>query len=151
MIQLADFPAGWRRDGGMVVDVEAAVSRSVSFRGPAGTDRYSVLASQQIVVYASSDAAGDVFPGLEDEWFPTARWTPPEQLRYESTTADRFRFECLPVTISGVPAHACRAMGQYGDIVSILLANVFEERWFTWQDMEHVLKGIDERMDAERR
>jgi len=28
---------------------------------------------------------------------------------------------------------------------------VFEDRWFTWQDMEHVLEVIDEWMDAERR
>jgi hypothetical protein len=34
-------------------------------------------------------------------------------------------------------------------MTSVLLANVFEDEWFTWEDMEHILQVIDERMAAE--
>jgi hypothetical protein len=33
--------------------------------------------------------------------------------------------------------------------MSILHANIFQDRWFTWADLEHVLQIIDERMAAQ--
>jgi hypothetical protein len=33
-------------------------------------------------------------------------------------------------------------------MISIFYANVFEDEWFTWEDMERVLLAIDQRMAA---
>jgi hypothetical protein len=57
----------------------------------------------------------------------------------------------MSVRISGVPAQSCKAVASYGDIISVLYANVFEERWFTWEDLKRVLQVIDQRADAQRR
>ena len=72
------------------------------------------------------------------------RCTPAGNLR--SAVADQFRFACIPATINGIPASSCRAVGQYGGLVSVFVTNVFDDQWFTWEDMEHVLQVIDERM-----
>ena len=89
------------------------------------------------------------FVRVEAQKYPTASWISPEHLNYESMVAEQFRIGCIAVKIEGVPAHSCKVIGQYEDMISILYANIFEDQWFTWQDMERVLRAIDDGMAAE--
>jgi len=148
-LQLMDFPQGWQAERGTAEDEEGIVCRVRYFTMSADLDKYSVLVSHGVSVYADSGTASDAYSGLEARWFPTSIWVEPEQLQYQSPTADRYRLGCMPVSIGGIPAHSCGAVGQYHDMTSVLLANVFEDRWFTWGDLEHVLQVIDERMAAQ--
>jgi hypothetical protein len=52
----------------------------------------------------------------------------------------------MPAKVNQKPLTSCRVTARYGDIVMVLLANVFEDKWFTWADLEYVLQVIDERM-----
>lgn len=146
-----DLPEGWSGDGARIERTENAEGRGYSFSGPPVTRSYSAVATQHVVVYSSVDVAQDAYPAVESRWFPNSAWVAPTQLAYQSTTADQFRLSCIPVTINGVPAHSCTATGRYADMVSVLLVNVFEDRVFTWEDLEHVLQIIDQRADAQRR
>ena len=148
-LQPTDFPQGWQAERGIAEDEEGTVCRVRYFTMSANLDKYSVLVSHRASVYADSGTASDAYSGLEARWFPTSIWVEPRQLQYQSPTADHFRLGCMPVSLGGLPAHSCRAVGQYQDMTSVLLANVFEDRWFTWADLEHVLQVIDERMAAQ--
>lgn len=148
MLQPSDLPQGWQADFGSIRDEEDVIARSRGFYDP-GLERYSVLVSHQVSVYTSEQAARDAYPRLESRWFPTVNWVEPSDLSYQSATADQFSLRCIAVTITGVPAHSCRAVEQYGDMSSVLLANVFEDRWFTRDDLEHLLQVIDQRLAAQ--
>ena len=98
-----DFPNGWRGSGVTVDPIDGADSRIYGFKGPPGTDRYSAIASQEIIVYPDSDTARDAYSGVEAGWFPTAVRVAPSQLRYKSATADQFRFGCKSVKVNQMP------------------------------------------------
>jgi hypothetical protein len=150
MIQTFDFPQGWRRGNMGEIEVEGATSRAVSIRGPANLEQYAVLVTHIVSIYDSAEAAREAYPGVSAQNFPTSAWAPPEGFSYESSTADEFALQCMSVRISGVPAESCKAVARYGDIISVLYANVFEGRWFTWEDLERVLRAIDQRAAAQR-
>lgn len=149
MAQLSDFPQGWRRVNSRVENAEGVQKRVWFYAGPPDTEKHAVLVSHHIGVYIDSDAAQNAYPSVVTEEFPTARWTSPARWSYQSPVADQFQIKCMQVQVGGVPTSSCRVIGQYGDMISVLYANVFEDQWFTWEDMERVLKAIDERMAAE--
>ena len=149
-LQPTDFSLGWKQRNYQVGDIEGAVAaRTWAFASGAGASSVSPGAAHEIIVYPGADIAADAYPDMIAKWFPTPTWVSPDQLHYQSTVADQFRFACIPATINGIPTSSCRAVGQYGSLVSVFVTNVFEDRWFTWEDMEHILQVIDERMAAD--
>ncbi len=149
MIWPSDLPQGWREAGAEIEDVEDAEARVYSFQGPAGSERHSAVVTQHVTVYFSTKAAEEGYRVTETRWFPTAARVAPPQLPFDSAFADQFRFGCISATVNQIPLKSCTATGRYDDMVLVFHANVFEDRWFTWDDLEHVLQVVDERMAAQ--
>ena len=147
-----DFPIGWKDQNDVVEDIEGALAaRTWAFVSRASTPSLHIGAAHMTIVFPSTEVAANAYPNLAAKWFPNAKWIAPQQLSYVGSSADRFKLACLPSEINGITASSCRAIGQYGDLMSIFIANVYEDRWFTWTDLEHVLQVIDERMAAQMR
>lgn len=72
-------------------------------------------------------------------------WREPEGWSYRSSVADRFRFACAD--FEGFRRHEtrCTAMAQYDEFVSVFSADMAPDV-MTLEDVEHILKAIDERM-----
>lgn len=148
-IQVSDLPFGFQRGRAVIKNTDDTLSQAWTFRKTPSNQNTFVLVSQQIILYADASAAHDAYSALKRQIFPTSDWVGPAQLSYETSIADQFHFACIPSELDGIPAYTCSALGQYGDMTSVLYANVFQSQGFTWEDMERVLGAIDDRMAAE--
>ncbi len=53
---------------------------------------------------------------------------------------------CIKMYIENVHHYPCTVVGLYGDTVIVVLANVFDERWFTMNDFAQLLTMMDRRI-----
>ena len=81
------------------------------------------------------------FPKRESVVTP---WAVPEEWSYESPVADRFKFACAELELLS-RFRSCKAVAQYGEYISVFRTHVSPE-YMTLEDLERVLKAIDERM-----
>jgi hypothetical protein len=144
-IEPSDLPQGWRHDWSGIEEVEGAISRTYLFRGSNDPDKLYVNVSQQLAMYPDAASAAAAYPGWVSREFPTAVWNPPPQLTFQSK-ADQFDLKCMDVHINDRLTHSCRALGRYGDVISSIYANVFEDEWLTFEDFERLLERADERL-----
>jgi hypothetical protein len=144
-IGLSDLPPGWQRGRAKIEDVEGAISRTYFFLGSEDPDKLYVAVSQQLAIYPDVARATTAYPGWVSREFPTAVWNPPPQLTFQSK-ADQFDLKCMDVHINDRLTHSCRALGRYGDVISSIYANVFEDEWLTFEDFERLLERADERL-----
>lgn len=152
-LQPEDLPRGWHYVGGYIENVPGAEARSFWYYGPPGEDMPWVKVLEKIIRYPSSQAAADSYDGWKDKYIPpTARdkWIRPPGLEFTSQ-ADQMVMACLPGYVNGMHHYACSVIGRYGDVVVVLLANVFDERWLTMADFQAVLEAMDQRIVAAQR
>jgi len=71
-------------------------------------------------------------------------WETPTELPYKSFVADQFQFACADIKAAS-QFRLCQAKGQYGEYISMFSTWVAPE-YMTFQDVEGILKAIDERM-----
>ena len=157
-ISTSDLPSGWWRTGGGIGDAEGegVISRWVQFQGAPEEEFPSVLVWQELADYSDPEQAARTYAERVAAHFPTENWIWPEQVDFHSR-ADQFHFACLEGqirTFDGThehvrPYHACTAIGQYGSIVSVLHANVFEDEWLTFEDLQHLLELADTRLASQ--
>lgn len=87
--------------------------------------------------------AEDEFPNRDQTLTP---WSAPEEWTYESPIAKRFEFACAELDILGVGRlQSCKAIAQYDEYVSVFRTHMSPE-YMTLEDLESILKTIDERM-----
>jgi hypothetical protein len=157
-ITTSDLPAGWWRVGGGIGDAEGegVVSRWVQFQGAPEAEFPSVLVWQELSDYPDTERAARAYAEQVTAYFPTEDWVWPEQIEFHSQ-ADQFHFACLAGQIRVFDGlhekarshHSCTAIGQYGSIVSILHANVFEDEWLTFDDLQRLLESADARLTSQ--
>ena len=150
-LRASDLPPGWQRDHGgrgkLDQEREGVISRFVSFGWGSDLQRAGVFVRQELIDYPSTNQAADAFADIVRVQIPSDAWTWPEQVdfRYQ---ADKLEVACLQP--SSLETTWCTAFAQYGNFVSIIYANVFEDRWLTVEDLERLLESIDKRMAATR-
>jgi hypothetical protein len=145
------FPLGWQAtsdepwypEGSMWGPTPYNAIAALGYRGDAGSASYKVMR------YVTTAKAAGEYERLEgvfcaDEW--TTLWIVPGGVTYQSPVADQFRFGCARK--GSVPM--CRALGQYSEyIVELYMSG---ERGaievMPAQDMERILRAIDERMTS---
>jgi len=152
LLRASDLPPGWQRDHGGIGNLdrerEDIVSRFVSFRGVPERQRAGVLVWQELIDYPSNPQAKDAYTDILRNEIPSEAWTWPEQVSFEYQ-ADELEVTCLAQP-SAPETTWCRSVAQYGNFVSIIYANVFEEQWLTMEDLERLLESIDKRMAVAR-
>jgi len=157
-ITTSDLPSGWWRTGGGIGDAqgEGVISCWVQFQGVPEEEFPSVLVSQELADYSNPEQATRAYAQQLAAYFPTKNWVWPDQIEFHSQ-ADQFHLACLKGkirTFDGMhehirPHHACTAIGQYGSIVSVLHANVFENEWLTFEDLQRLLETADTRLASQ--
>jgi hypothetical protein len=157
-IQPMDLPSGWYYDttgagiGRLDNERQGVISRYRTYRGTRDRDLLEVHVSQEIILFPDADQAARSFSAIVEEEVPTKDWGWPEQVRFESE-ADQFLLVCLDLRAVLADAekrhretHWCRSIGRYGAVVSIIWANVFEDKWLTFEDFQNLLTMADTRL-----
>jgi hypothetical protein len=144
-IEPSDLPQGWRHDWSGIEEVEGAMSRTYLFRGSNDPDKLHVNVSQQLTMYPDATSAAAAYPDWVSAHFPTQTWKPPLQITFRSR-ADQFDLKCMDFCVNGHLTHSCTALGRYGNVISLIYANVFDDKWLTFEDFEHLLERADERL-----
>lgn len=158
---LSVFPAGWsitseprsaRHLPHVLQDQGAIDFADVEFAPPNGTQHWSRPTAAQIVW----NFGNSLYATLEfyRRFRPSGPTLSKEELRgwsYHSEVADRFRLYCevvepIPeVHIEGGWT-SCEAVGQYREFISTFGTPIGVEYNMTMEDLERILKAIDERM-----
>ncbi|MGB4805857.1 MAG: hypothetical protein WBV59_24675, partial [Anaerolineae bacterium] len=77
------------------------------------------------------------------------KWPWPSELNF-TTHADQIRIGCNPGMFNGIKAVTCRITARYGNLVTTLYGQVFEDRWLTMAQFRHLLERVDAKMEAIR-
>lgn len=141
-IRPSDLPAGWRYDTIVVESVKDAVSRTISYRGASEEEAPFVLISQQLVGYPDRERAILDYTRWLVKEFPHPDWKWPAQVEFQSS-AEQFDLGCIQMGINNLSMHSCTALARYDATISILYVNIFDNRWFTFDDFERLLGAID--------
>jgi hypothetical protein len=106
-------------------------------------------AYEKIYRMASMAVATREFERQIEVWFPTrgywSSWERPAEVAYESSVADRFRVACAHDTARSNLAQKCHFIGQYEEYL-VWFSTDMSPDYMTYEDLEHVLQAIDERM-----
>lgn len=149
-IQVEDLPRGWHYVGAEVENVPGADARSFWYYGPPGENMPWVKVVQKIIRYSSSQTAAEAYEQWVDEYIPPAgrdEWIQPPGLEFTGQ-ANQMVVACLSGYVNDMHHYACSAIGRYEDVVVVLIANVFDERWLTTADFQAVLEAMDRRLVA---
>lgn len=151
-LRTSDLPPGWHHDRGAIgewdQESKGILSRTVVFLGVPERQRAGVLVWQELVDYPSAAQAEDAYPDIVQAEIPAKSWAWPEQIDFHSQ-ADQIQVACAQ-DVDSPETTSCRSVAQYGNYVSIIWANVFEEQWLTMDDLERLLESVDARMAAAR-
>lgn len=112
----------------------------------------NALATHRLFRYRdAAKAMAEYHRQMPGEFYSADRltpWEPPEALPYQSSVADQFRFGCAIIGRSQSDPDrftTCKAMAQYGKYLSIF-ATWISPDGMQLEDLERILKAIDERM-----
>jgi hypothetical protein len=155
-IQPSDLPAGWYHDAGGIGELEreeeGIFSRWVQFRRNPEREAVGVLVSQELVDYPTVEQAVSAYDDIIETLRPVEEWRWPDEIAHDSQ-ADRFSVACMQddITLAEVDRryvgmYNCNAVGQYGHLVSIIYANVFQNQWLTFEDLQRLLNAADRRL-----
>jgi hypothetical protein len=157
-IETTDLPEGWYRNKGGIGDrdrkSEDTISRWVAFQGVPEQEMLGVFVRHELTDYPDPDQAIRAYTEIVKEEFPVKEWTWPEQVHFESR-ADQFRLACLEWQMGIYDderlrgSYSCRAVGQYGTIISVIYANVFQDQWLTFEDLQRLLEAADARLASQ--
>lgn len=152
LMDATDLPFGWRREStGVPHDLRGEVARYRDYRGPTGSPIF-VRAGQSIALYSTltdsesayAEAAAAMIPkDYADKW----PWPPELDLAMH---ADQIVIGCNPGFFDDIKAITCAVTAQYGNLVTSLYGQVFEDRWLTMAQFRHLLERVDAKMEAIR-
>jgi hypothetical protein len=153
LMDATDLPFGWsRRSTGVPQDQMGAIARYRDYQGP---PRYAipfVRAGQIIYLYANETESRAAYKELVAENIPPAsanKWPWPPELSFP-THADEITVGCMVWVIDNIPNKACSVIARYGDLVTVVDGQVFEDRWLTMAQFRRLLERVDVRMQTIR-
>ncbi len=147
MVDATDLPLGWGDRRSTVPEVSNATARSITYYaiGP-GTPYVNV--GQRILIYPSEDASKAAFQDTVAQTIPAAyedEWVTPPELTF-AANADEIRVACLSGFVNGIPHRTCSMIARYGDMLTHLHGNVFEDRWLTMEQFRRLVQQVDAKM-----
>ena len=147
MVNATDLPFGWGHRASSIPELPGAVGRSVSYLGAdAGSSFVNVR--QRVFIFPTDRNSAAGYDQVVSQSIPEQyadRWILPPELDIE-TQADQLTVRCLAGSANGLPIQTCVAIGQYGDMLSELSGNIFDDRWLTMDQFRRVLERVDARM-----
>ncbi len=146
-IRADDLPFGWRLGGIRKEDVNGTLAAEfIWYYGTWDSRQTWVNVSQELLLCPDTKSAASAYEQVVVEEF-TPDWFTPSELMWEGH-ADRMKVACFSGYINGIRHYPCSAVGLYGDMISILRGNVFDDRWLTMADFRAVLEAMDRRVVA---
>jgi len=144
-IKVEDLPAGWYDGGSQVEEVPGAKARFYWFHNTSARNKSWVNVSQEIILYPDPQAAANAY----DKWLAeyTESWASPPGFEFTGQT-DQMHVVCLSGYVNELHHYACEALGLYGNTLSVLRGNVFDDRWLTMEDFQAILEAMDRRIVA---
>jgi len=153
LMDATDLPFGWsRRSTGVPQDQMGGIARYRDYQGPPRYTIPFVRAGQIIYLYANETESRAAYKALVAENIPPAsasKWPWPAELNFP-THADEITIGCMAWVIDDIPNKACRVIARYGDLVTVVDGQVFEDRWLTMAQFRHLLERVDARMQTIR-
>ncbi len=153
LIDGADLPFGWGYRSGRPLEIVDGYSQSVGFHG-ANPDQYTfVLVTQRLEIYPNESLSHGIYRTRVNELIPSAYadvWVQPPEMEDFQGGADEIQITCMAVHINGIPTRSCQVIARYGELVTTLFANVFEDRWLTMSQFRKLVERLDQRMQAAR-
>ena len=148
LLRASDLPPGWQRDRGgrgrFDHESEGIISRFVVFLQAPERQGAGAPVWQELIDYPNTNQAADAFAGIVRIEIPDNGWTWPEQVDFPYR-ADKLEVACVPQP-SSPETTWCTSIAQYGNYISVIYANVFEEQWLTMEDFERLLVAADARL-----
>jgi hypothetical protein len=153
LLDATDLPFGWRREStGVPQDLTGGViARYRDYRGPGSTPIF-VRAGQSIALYASETESDAAYQKAAKEMIPAGyedQWPRPPELDF-TTQADAIIIGCSAGVFNGIPARTCRAAARYGNLVTTIRGQIFEDRWLSVLQFRNLLERVDAKMVAIR-
>lgn len=153
LIDGTDLPFGWGYRSGRPLEIADGYGQSVGFHG-SNPDKYTfVLVTQRLEIYSNELASHNIYLTRVDEFIPPAYadvWVQPPEMQDFQSGADEISITCMAVRINGIPTRSCQVIARYGELVTTLFANVFEDRWLTMPQFRQLVERLDQRMQAAR-
>jgi hypothetical protein len=149
-IQQGDVPAGWGHRDASIIDLANAEGRSISYYGVSRRDSPWIKVTQRIYLFSSVELAVQGFEEQAKLNIPAEsahKYVFPSELE-SHYQADQMQVGCLPSRINGIPSLVCKVTARYEDMLILIYANVFEDRWLTMADFRRVLEAMDRRAVA---
>ncbi len=152
LIDRADLPSGWGYRSGKPLNVPGGYGQDVGFHG-ADPNKYSfVLVTQTLEIYPNESASRAAFQTRVDEAIPPGYadvWFQLPELDFRGNT-DEIKVACMSVHVNGIATRSCRVIARYGEMVTTLYGNVFEDRWLTMTQFRHLVERLDQHMQDAR-
>ncbi len=121
------------------------VARYRDYRGPANTPLF-VRASQSIALYAGETESDAAYRAAAREMIPVGyedQWPRPPELDF-TTQADAITVGCSDASVfDGIPARTCRVAARYGNLVTTIRGQIFEDLWLTMLQFRNLLERVD--------
>lgn len=153
LIDGTDLPFGWGYRSGKPLDVPGGYGQDVGFHGADPAKYPFVLVTQTLEIYPDETASHGAYQAWVARAIPPAYadvWVQPLELQDFQNKADEISIACMAVRINGIPTRSCRVIARYGELVTTLFANVFEDRWLTMPQFRRLVERLDQRMQAAR-
>lgn len=151
MLDATDLPFGWRREStGVPQDLTGGIiARYRDYRGPESTPVF-VRAGQSIALYANEAESDAAYQATAKEMIPAGyedQWPHPPELDF-TTHADAIIIGCGAGVFNGIPARTCRVAARYGNLVTTIRGQIFEDHWLTMLQFRRLLERVDAKMAA---
>ncbi len=148
LIDATDLPLGWGYRSLGTVEVANGVGRSVTLHGVNPRTMPFVNVGQNLVIYDNEVESIAAYEKTVSETIPPPYahvWLQPPELDFRGH-ADQITIACMSVSINGIPAQSCSVIARYGELVTHLHAQVWEDRWLTMAQFRRLVKRLDKRM-----
>ncbi len=151
-LNATDLPFGWGHRWSDSIKSPDGYGLRVVYYGADPRSQSYVNVSQRLVYYRTVELSQAAYQAAIAEAIPAAaahKWVRPPELNF-TAHADEITVACLAGRINGIYHRACSYIARYDDVVMILYANVFEDRWLTMTQFRRLLERVDARVNSTR-
>ncbi len=152
MMDATDLPFGWGHRWSDSIKTPDGFGQRVTYYGANPRSQPYVNVSQRLVYYRTVAYSQAAYLAAVAEAIPAAyadKWVRPPELDFPGR-ADEMTIACLPGRMEGIYLRSCRFIARYDDVVMIVYANVFEDRWLTMAQFRRLVERVDARVNSTR-
>lgn len=147
-LQVEDLPPGWVREGASFVETPGGEGRGFGFVLASAPQELSwVRIGELVFVYESEELARERYSEEVELFSLSGMWEEVPELMF-SHHADEIEVACMETSVNRVRHQSCTAVARYGQVVTVIMASVFEDQWLTMDEFQGVLEAADRRATA---